>query len=293
MWTRKELKQRAREALRRNYWKIVLVAVIAMLLNGGVTAPSRFAGFGRVDSAAAVDMPETEEGEYAEESDGTEDVITVQNYNETDVMDMRDEELDGIGQQEYSLQEKLMAISVIVFVFALVIIAFSVVFAVVELLMNPFCVGVHRFMLKSVDGQAMIKEVAYGFDHSYKNIVRTLFHVDIRVLLWSILFVVPGIYKKYQYRMVSYILAEHPDIEYREALQMSKDMMDGEKWHTFVLDLSFILWHMLGMITCGIAEVFYVTPYVELTGAALYRRLEQSLTNVRVGYGEVFEGLAE
>lgn len=128
-------------------------------------------------------------------------------------------------------------------------------------------------MLKSVDDKAEVKEVLYAFDHSYKNVVRTMFHKDIRVLLWSLLFVIPGIYKSYQYRMVSYILAEHPDTDYRQALQMSKDMMNGEKWHAFVLDLSFILWHMLGAITCGIVELFYVNPYIWLTDAALYRKL--------------------
>ena len=73
--------------------------------------------------------------------------------------------------------------------------------------------------------------------------------------------------------MVSYILAEHPDMPYQEVLQMSKDIMNGQKWNAFVLDLSFILWHILGGITCGIAEVFYVAPYVNLTNAALYRKL--------------------
>lgn len=128
-------------------------------------------------------------------------------------------------------------------------------------------------MLKSVDDKAEVKEVLYAFDHSYKNVVRAMFHKDIRVLLWSLLFVIPGIYKSYQYRMVSYILAEHPDTDYRQALQVSKDMMNGEKWHAFVLDLSFILWHMLGAITCGIVELFYVNPYTWLTDAALYRKL--------------------
>ena len=102
-----------------------------------------------------------------------------------------------------------------------------------------------------------------------------MFFRDLYVVLWSLLFIIPGIYKSYQYRMVSYILAENPDMPYKEVLQRSKDMMNGQKWKTFVLDWSFILWHMLGGITCGLAEVFYVAPYVNLTNAALYRQLTQ------------------
>ena len=50
-------------------------------------------------------------------------------------------------------------------------------------------------------------------------------------------------------------------------------MMNGEKWNAFVLDLSFLLWEVVSVMTCGIAHVFYVAPYQYLTNAALYRRL--------------------
>ena len=38
MWTRKEIKERAKEALKRNYWKIVLVSLIGMLIGGSVSS---------------------------------------------------------------------------------------------------------------------------------------------------------------------------------------------------------------------------------------------------------------
>ena len=46
-----------------------------------------------------------------------------------------------------------------------------------------------------------------------------MFHYDIRIFLWSLLFIIPGFYKQYQYRMVPYILAETPDMDYKEVLQ--------------------------------------------------------------------------
>lgn len=254
MWTRKELKQRAKEALKRNYWKIVLVAALSMLLNGGLSYSSSSAT-NSIDSVVA----------NTEESSGTED---------------SEEHMNTLPEDKITYEEEdeavAKAIFVVVFIILFLVIAlvvFAVVFALIELLYNPFYIGVARFMLKSVDDRAEVREIAYGFDHSYKNIVKTMFRRDIQVFLWALLFVIPGVYKKYQYRMVPYILAEHPDMDHKEALDMSKEMMNGEKWHTFVLDLSFILWHMLGMITCGMAELFYVGPYVELTNAALYRRL--------------------
>lgn len=258
MWTRKELKQRAKEALQRNYWKIMLVAAFAAILGGGLSSSGSSAS-SRVSGVMAADMTIDEEKNENVAAVVTEDGIVFPLENAR-------EELGDTTVTVY-----MVMFAVIAIVIVLVILAIAFVFSM--LLYNPFHVGVQRFMLKSVDDKAEVKEVLYAFDHSYKNVVRTMFHKDIRVLLWSLLFVIPGIYKSYQYRMVSYILAEHPDTDYRQALQMSKDMMNGEKWHAFVLDLSFILWHMLGAITCGIVELFYVNPYIWLTDAALYRKL--------------------
>lgn len=258
MWTRKELKQRAKEALQRNYWKIMLVAAFAAILGGGLSSSGSSAS-SRVSGVMAADMTIDEEKNENVAAVVTEDGIVFPLENAR-------EELGDTTVTVYMVMSAVIAI-------VIVLVILAIAFAFSMLLYNPFHVGVQRFMLKSVDDKAEVKEVLYAFDHSYKNVVRTMFHKDIRVLLWSLLFVIPGIYKSYQYRMVSYILAEHPDTDYRQALQMSKDMMNGEKWHAFVLDLSFILWHMLGAITCGIVELFYVNPYIWLTDAALYRKL--------------------
>lgn len=263
MWTRKELKIRAKEALKRNYWKIVLVAALAAIFSGGIGYSSGSSSSSAVNGVVVANVDGSEEdSEYG-----------IQIEDTTDVIERMTEDADELSVEMDNTEKIIFVVSVIVAVMVIVVSVFVIMLAFMELLYNPFAVGVQRFMLKSVDDRAEVKEVAYGFDHSYKNIVKTMFHMDIRVFLWALLFVIPGIYKKYQYRMVSYILAEHPDMDYKEVLQRSKDMMNGEKWHAFVLDLSFILWHMLGMITCGMVELFYVSPYVWLTNAALYRRL--------------------
>jgi len=103
-----------------------------------------------------------------------------------------------------------------------------------------------------------------------------LFYRDLYVILWALLLIIPGIVKMYQYYMVPYILTDNPDMEYRAALDKSREMMEGNKWKTFVLGLSFILWDFLGALTFGIVEVFYVQPYRHLTFAALYRELRDT-----------------
>lgn len=108
----------------------------------------------------------------------------------------------------------------------------------------------------------------------YKRNVKVLFFRDIYTVLWLLLFIIPGLVKIYEYRMIPYLLADHPDMTKEEAFKMSKQMMKGNKWRAFVLDLSFILWGMLGVITLGIVNVLWVDPYKQLTDAALYNALK-------------------
>ncbi len=52
----------------------------------------------------------------------------------------------------------------------------------------------------------------------------------------------------------------------------------GRKWDAFVLDLSFIGWFLLSIVTLGIAQIFYVGPYKEATNAELYLALRAEYT---------------
>lgn len=104
----------------------------------------------------------------------------------------------------------------------------------------------------------------------YGNVVKTMFFYDLYIALWSLLLVVPGIIKSYEYRMVPYILAENPGMDSKQVFEISKRMMNGQKMETFILDLSFIGWTLVAGITCGIAGVFYVAPYVNATNTELY-----------------------
>lgn len=83
--------------------------------------------------------------------------------------------------------------------------------------------------------------------------------------LWSLLFVIPGIVKAFEYAMTPYILAKYPEIPAKDALKLSMKIMDGRKSELFVLYLSFIGWLVLSSMTCGILGILYVTPYMSIT----------------------------
>ncbi|MDO4614381.1 MAG: DUF975 family protein [Lachnospiraceae bacterium] len=141
-------------------------------------------------------------------------------------------------------------------------------------LTNPLGMGCKRFFYCNLEQSAEVKELAWGFDHHYKNVVKTLFFRDLFTILWSLLFVIPGIIKSYEYKMIPYLLSEYPDMPREDAFAISKYMMDGNKWKAFVLDLSFIPWLLLTSVTFGLAGIFYVNPYMAQTEAALYDALK-------------------
>ncbi len=274
MWTRKNLKDRAKEALGRNYWRIILVSVLLTLFSGGINL-----GYTSNHTYSADDMEDmvSDSMEYGY-SDSEDSRRTQERDTEPGDMTRRLEELQSeIGETEDGKVAIAIGVVIVVLVFLLVFcIAFAFGYLLQAFLVNPLEVGIKRFMAKNIAEEpetVKVAEAAFGFDHGYRNVVKTMFHRDLSVALWSLLFIIPGIYKAYQYRMVPYILTEHPDMPYQEVLERSKDIMENEKWNAFVLDLSFIPWELLSLMTCGILEIFYVGAYRQLTNGALYLSL--------------------
>lgn len=94
------------------------------------------------------------------------------------------------------------------------------------------------------------------------------------ILLWSLLFIIPGIIASYRYAMTPYILAENYDLSMMEAISESKRLMRGNKWKLFTLDVSFIWWILLSNLTFGVASL-WVGPYQEAARAAFYREITE------------------
>lgn len=89
------------------------------------------------------------------------------------------------------------------------------------------------------------------------------------VFLWSLLLFIPGIVASYRYSMAPYIMAEHPEVGIREAVNMSKQMMDGHKGRLFGLHFSFIGWALLSALTLGIGNLWLI-PYTQTAQTAFY-----------------------
>lgn len=100
---------------------------------------------------------------------------------------------------------------------------------------------------------------------------RTIF-----TFLWTLLFIIPGIVKGISYSMAPYILADHPEMTGGEAIKASNELMNGKKWNLFCLELSFIGWYLLSILTFGILLI-WVAPWVRATEAAFYESIKHEV----------------
>lgn len=136
--------------------------------------------------------------------------------------------------------------------------------------------------------------IAYGIAASFAILIRSK-HADFEILfsgfqnfgttcvagilqwiyivLWSLLFWIPGIVKSYSYAMTYYILLDNPNMSANDAITESRKLMYGKKWKLFCLDLSFIGWLLLTIVTFGLLSL-YVQPYHEAARARFYEDIK-------------------
>ena len=135
-------------------------------------------------------------------------------------------------------------------------------------------VGYMKFNLDLVDRQKEPEiSTMFGYFQYWKTTACARLLQSVYVLLWSLLFIIPGIIAGYSYAMTSYILAENPELTASEAIERSKQMMSGNRWRLFCMQISFIGWDILSaLLTFGIGGL-WITPYKQAATAAFYREI--------------------
>ena len=143
---------------------------------------------------------------------------------------------------------------------------------VLLLLTGPLTFGMAQTALKVVRGKNIeFNDLFTGFKSFSRAFLLALLK-EIFIMLWSLLFIIPGIIKTYSYSMAYYILIDNPQMSANEAIKKSNELMNGNKWRLFCLELSFIGWDLLSVLTVGILQ-YWITPYKETAYAAFYEEI--------------------
>lgn len=229
------LKERAKEIMRKNHWLCVGVAFLGTLTLGG----SNYSNLN-------IDIPDI--------------------HNINDLKDFL-QETTGLFFTPTFLTGLLMVCIVPVIVSVLLKVFVT----------NQFFVGSCRFFLKfRQNNPTSVSEIFQSYkDKTFLNVAKVTFLRDLYLVLWSLLFVIPGIVKSFEYFAVDYILAVRPDADSNEVFDLSKRLMKGNKFALFELNLSFIGWMFVSMFACGLPIPLYVTPYMRITQALFFGEIRK------------------
>lgn len=235
----RQLRAKAKESLRGKYWWAILASIITWV-------------FGAISFAA------TGSGAVAGgTASGSEALADTEVLSES-----LDNLLNSIPEPIMEIIGKMVLLFAAAFTMALIIgFIISIIGCAVKL-------GYALFNIDLYTGKKPSLDILF----SRMSIVGKAFWlqilIGIKVFLWTLLFIIPGIIAAYRYSMAEYILAENPEIKAKEAIKRSCKLMKGNKWKYFCLDLSFIGWDILAAIV-PFGE-FFLNPYKQAAYAAFY-----------------------
>lgn len=303
MYDRKSLKAKAKKTLKHHYILLVALCLIAVFLGSEFSGTTSAWTTNTEDTSEEItDVQDTQViGSSTNISTQVFDTLLSGNFSdakkiaddtknayesETDTSDNRFGHTQGViaslvntissGSLWITLVASAMNITKSENVAVIIVVLLATLLAA---LFNIFVVSFYRIVMRRMFFEAGTYEKV-PLSHIFhtialkKNFKAALayFRSQIYEFFWW-LTIVGGIIKSYSYAMVPYILAENPDISGKDAITLSRKMMDGHKFELFKLQLSFIGWYILNIFTLGLLEMFFLNPYSTATYCEYYHWL--------------------
>lgn len=293
MWRCKQLKKSAKTALKRNYWRAVIVCLVLTFVAGAYSTMAAGEFGTAIDTALnerfpilfnynvlsdAVDGMTGKTGELPQFLQASEGILASLFNNITKSGSFIFGVLNSLNQGFF--RGKLMEGFIIMAGAVLAFLGWLFVGNILRVSECRFYLENHLYPDTRPDRLLYIYKI-----HKTRHVAKVMFLRALYIALWS-LTVIGGMIKAYQYRLVPYLIAENPGITAKEAFALSKNMMKGNKWHTFLLDMSFLPWELLSAVTLHFVGYLFVNPYRAATGAELYLCLrENAFENALKGSG--------
>ena len=292
MWKRKNLKDKAKKTVKNNYWTAVVLCFVITILTGEYG--NSITGIWQSGDSVLPDYVITQNqylieneiskdniAEIQEKQEKIEEITENLTENQLKMVNTITSNLNSLTKSQKYIYKIWDAIELFIMNQNLLVIAyvFIAIIAIlyIILLAEPLLVAERRYFIiaseKENTKMGVMKEIFKR--KNWSNVAVIMFFKNFYNFLWY-LTIIGGIIKTYEYRMIPYLLAENPDMNKKEAFARSKQMMKGNKWKTFILDLSFILWEILSTVTFGLLDILYVNPYKIATSVELYKTLKEN-----------------
>jgi len=197
--------------------------------------------------------------------------------------------VEGGSALSYNFESTAQATEEQLAILLLTLVLSAIAMAIIVFVFGPMEAGKANYTLDGSRGnQKVFVKIFSGFKDYWKNVGAFMLQ-ELYIFLWMLLFIIPGIIKAYAYSMTFFILKDNPEMSASEAIEKSEELMNGNKWKLFCLDLSFIGWHILGILTLGILEILKVIPWQAYSHANFYNDLVGA-NNKKEVESEVLEG---
>jgi len=153
--------------------------------------------------------------------------------------------------------------------------SFIVIWGIVIFIIGgPITLGYAKFNLNIIHREnPEFSNIFSQFERFGAGFLMQLLRV-IYIFLWTLLLIIPGIIATFSYAMTPFAMLDHPELSANQAIGYSKEIMRGNKWRLFCLDISFIGWAFLCLFSCGIGYL-WLGPYMEAAHAAFYREIKR------------------
>lgn len=292
MWKRKNLKDKAKKTVKNNYWTAVVLCFVITILTGEYG--NSITGIWQSGDSVLPDYVITQNqylieneiskdniAEIQEKQEKIEEITKNLTENQLKMVNTITSNLNSLTKSQKYIYKIWDAIELFIMNQNLLGIAYVLIAIIailyIILLAEPLLVAERRYFIiaseKENTKMGVMKEIFKR--KNWSNVAVIMFFKSFYNFLWY-LTIIGGIIKTYEYRMIPYLLAENPDMNKKEVFARSKQMMKGNKWKTFILDLSFILWEILSTITFGLLDILYVNPYKIATSVELYKTLKEN-----------------
>lgn len=279
MWSRKKLKDSAKKKVMKNYWLCIAACFILAFFTSDYSSSLYIIRSSNSEDTRTEDVVQSYSIKSSLDYAFGENFLNIDN---DDIAALIDTQINSISQSHTYIYKFVGIINriinrdlsnaVIYLIYGLFEFLYTIFIA------NLLIVGVRKLFIENSNesnDKIELKDFTSSFrGHHIVNIAYIMFCRMIFYVLWSLTII--GVFiKMYEYRMIPFILAEHPEMKRKDVFALSRKMMHGNKWNSFILDISFIGWHLLSIITFGLSSIFYFNSYHLATYTELYNTLKE------------------
>ena len=299
MWQIKNLKKKGKKNLKNNLWTLLLVGLFMTLIIGEYVINNN--GYTNInilgealtdvkENGTDIEAQKQNIGKYVDEA--VSKILTgktinlIEEYNKKNnvtkgvfytifnAFTIGERQLQNIGNSTQNFMSEPLKEKFLIIIVAILAMAIRVFIS------YPLLVGESRIYMESINyDKTKLRRLLFSFKKGrYLSSIRGILRMKIYQALWNFT-IIGGIIKNYSYKMTTYILAENPEISSKDAIKMSREMMNGSKLKCLAMDLSFIPWYILEYVTFGLVGI-YATPYIKSTYTALYETLRKEISRL-------------